>query len=312
MKRILFATSVCVILFSALDVRAQYSSEVGIMGSGQVVLERPADRMRMQIDVLAKSTKDLPDAVAKLKARQAKAEKQLETLGAIKDSIKFAEVRIDESQDDNQRQIQMMMRQRMASGRGKKPTKEALAKPIKVAMKLTAEWPLQGGDATAQLVSTKKLQDAIKAADLGGLKDAEEPTAEEAEAAEEADMEMMSYGGRQGPKPGEPAFIFSTKIAPADMEKARSDAYRSAKQEATQLAKAADMEIGPLRSLHASNGVDTDDSESYQYMYNSGYGNMLRRQMNGSESGEAIGASPGLLKYRVGVTASFEIKPASK
>ena len=313
MQRSLLLAAICFGTLPALELHAQLSSEQGIQGAGSVVMERPADRMRMQIDLLAKSTKDLPDAIAKLKAQRAKVEKQLETLGAVKESIKFAEPRVDDSQDDSQRQMEMMMRQRMmAGGRGKKPGKQvALEKPVKIALKLTADWPLKAGDPVNQLLEVRKLQDAIKAADLAGQKDAAEATAEEAELAEEMEEPEMYMGGRQGPKPGEPAFIFTTRVPAADREKGLAEAFQNAKSEATSLAKAAAIELGPLLSLQSSAGLDSDDGESYQQMYNSPFGNLMRSHQRGNnDPGEAFGPSPGILKYRVGVMASFAIKSA--
>ncbi len=310
-RALLMASMLFFVAISALEGRAQISPEVGIQGSGSVVLERPAERMRMQIELLAKSSKDLPDALAKLKALRAKAEKQMVTLGAIKDSVKFGDPRVDESQDDNQRQIAMMMRQRMSQPGKKKPAKEVLSKPVKVAMKLTAEWPLKPADGVSQLVESRKLQDAIKAADLGGQKEAEAPSAEEAELAEEME-DQMNYGGRNGPKPGEAAFVFLAPIPTADREKALAEAYQSAKAEAAQLAKAAEIQLGALRSLNSTGAVDTEVMEGYQNMYNSSFAGMLRHQMRGNnDSNEAVGPSPGVLKFRVGVSAWFAIKPST-
>ena len=309
-RTLLMASTLICVTISAIESRAQISSEEGIQGTGAVVLERPAERMRMQIKVIAKSSKDLPDALAKLKAQRAKVEKQMATLGAIKESVKFGDPRVDESQDENQRQIEMMMRQRMSQSGRKKPAKAVLSKPVRVAMKLTAEWPLKPGDAVSQLVESRKLQDAIKAADLGGQKDVEEPSAEEAELAEELEGQMQ-FGGQNGPKPGEPAFIVLAQIPAADREKALAEAFQSAKAEAVLLAKAAEIQLGALRSLNSTGGIDPDDTESYQHMYNRPYASMIRPHMRGNnDASEAIGPSPGTLKFRVGVSASFAIKLA--
>ena len=307
-RPVLLISTVLFAMAPVLDLFAQYSSQDGIQGTGNVVLERPAERMRMQIEMLAKSSKDLPDAIARLKSQRANVEKQLATLGAIKDSIKFGDPRIDESQDDNQRQVEMMMRQRISQPRGKRPVKEVLSKPVRVAMKLTAEWSLKPGDAVNQLVESRKLQDAVKAADLSGQKAADDPTAEESELAEEMEG-AANFGGGNGRKPGEPMFLFLALIPAADREKGLADAFQNAKAEAVKLAKAAEIELGALRSLQSTGSVDTDDSESYQQLYNSGYGHMMRHQLTGaSDTGEALGVSPGVLKFRVGVSATFAIK----
>jgi hypothetical protein len=316
-RTVVLAATFFGVIVSAIQGRAQYGTEDGIQGTGNITLERTAERMRMQVNVLAKSSKDLSDALTKLKAQRAKAEKQLQTLGAIKESVKFSDPHLDVSQDDTQRQMQMMMRQRMAQRGKKRADKDAGTKIIKVTMKLTAERPLKATDPTGLLLEANKLQDAIKAADLGGAKDAEEPTPEEAEASEEMDNMQMNFGGQQGPKPGEPEFIFLAKIADADREKARVDAFKAAKEEAAQLAKSADIQLGDLTRLSkqmSGAGIygGDGDSDDVQVYYNRGMGQMFRQYANGrEESSEAVGMTPGTLKFRVGITATFAIKSSA-
>ncbi len=312
MKKVMtqVAVGLLVLLSVETDGFAQVTSDEGIHGTGEVLLERKPEVMRLQINLLAKG-KDLPEAIAKLKTRRTKVEKQLETLGAAKDSVKFGDVEMDQAQDDQQRQIEMMMRQRMAQRRGgKRPAeKEVSVKPVKVMLKLVAEWPLKAADTAELLVTSKKLQDAIKAADLAGAKDAEEPSPEEAELSEEMDEMANVYSNQQGPKPGEPVFVFVAKISAADREKALAEAFRSAKQEATQLAKAADLELGSLRSLQGGGGIEAEDAADYRMLYNTPFGRTMRQQMAGHDhTGEAIGAGPGILKYKVTVNATFAVK----
>ena len=292
-------------------VSAQAIGDGVISGSGEVVLERSPDVMRMHIDLLAKG-KDLPDAIAKLKSRRTKVEKQLESLGAAKESVKFGDLAIGEAQDDRSRQMEMMVMQRMAQKRGKGGAAKtaAVAKPITVSLKLKAEWPLKAGDTAEMLVASKKLQDNIKVADLGGTKDAAEPSPEEEELAEEMQEMAMNYGGQEGPKPGEPTFLFVAKIPAADREKALAEAFRAAKAQAAQLAKAADSELGALRSLQGGGGLDTDDWSGNPRFYNNpAYGALMRRGMNGQDhTGEAIGPHAGTVKYKVTVNAAFAVK----
>ena len=307
---LLLLVSFSAVVVPSANSSAQLTSEEGIHGMGEVVLERKPELMRLQVNLLAKG-KDLPEAITKLKARRTKVEKQLETLGAAKDSMKFGDVELDAAQDDQQKQMEMMLRQRMAQRRGgKRPAeKEVSVKQVKVMLKLTAEWSLKAADTADMLLQSKKLQDAIKAADLGGLKDAEEPTPEEAELAEESEEMAMNYGGREGPKPGEPVFVFVAKITSAEREKALAEAFRAAKQEAAQLAKAAELELGTLRSLQGGGGIEVEDSTDYRLLYQTSFGASMRQQMTGRDhSGEAIGATPGLLKFKVTVNATFAVK----
>ena len=266
MKRISVLAAVLVaIVLRAEEIHAQ-QSEPGIAATGSTVIECPAERMRLQIELTASSTKDLPDALTRLKALRAKAEKQLASMGAIKESVKFSAVRVDESQDDRQRQIQALMRQRMAVlARGKKPPKQESNKSIQVVMELTADWELQPGDAMALLLSTTKLQDAVRDADLGGLQDKAEASPEEEELAEELAMESP-YS--ESSKPGEPRFSFLAKVPAAEMEKAMTEAFQQARAQAGQLARAAGIELGALRSLQSNSFSETAGRQSYSFFSN--------------------------------------------
>lgn len=302
MHRVVFTVAALCLPLASLQ--AQESAAVsGIQASGVATIERPAEVMRMQVEILAKSAKDLPDALAKLKTRKTKVEKVLESLGVEKTSITFGELRIDESQDANLGRVEMMMQQRLLQ-RGKKATKAVVAKPVRVAMALTAEWRLKESDATSQLLESKKLQDAIKAADLAGMKEAEEQTAEEAEIAEEMEEPMVqAWGGQNQAKPGEPQFTFAAKIPAADREKAMAEAFRKARTQAEQLAKAADVGLGRLQSMQANSAVDAEDFEVYRQ-----YGLPYRGGPDQSKGDDATGLKPGMLKLRVGVTVSFAIQ----
>ncbi|HEY4260861.1 MAG TPA: SIMPL domain-containing protein [Schlesneria sp.] len=304
MHRVLFTlAAVYLVSLPLVSLQAQEpATGGGIQASGMATIERPAEVMRMQVEILAKSAKDLPDALAKLKTRRTKVEKVLESLGADKKTITFGELRIDESQDANLARMEMMMHQRL-SQRGKKLTKDVVAKPVRVAMRLTAEWRLKEGDATSQLLESKKLQDAIKAADLAGVKETEEQTAEEAEIAEEMEEPVNPWGGQNQTKPGEPQFTFTAKIPAADREKAMAEAFRKARAEAEQLAKAAEVGLGRLQSVQANSAVDAEDFEVYRQ-----YGLPYHGSADQSKGDDATGLKPGMLKLRVGVTASFAIK----
>jgi uncharacterized protein YggE len=291
--------------------------ESGIQGSGTTTLERPAERMRMQIDVLAKA-KNLNAAIDQLKKHRATAEKQLATLGAIGDSIKFGEAHIDENEEDEQRRMnRMMQRQMMQQRRGsrkpeKEKEKEADSKPVKLKVRLTADWPLTAKESLGLLVETKKLQDAIKAADLAGAKEALQPTPEEAELEEESEDMSFSYSSNQGPKPGEPTFVYVVNIPMEERDKALAEAVREAKEEATTLAKAAGIELGALKSISTnrdSDVTDDEDQDAMRQMYRYGYRQFRQGAMNRSnKTQEAVGINPGAVKFRVFATVSFNIK----
>ena len=308
---LLLLISNSVIVSLSATSHAQSQTNFGIHGMGEVVLERKPELMRMHVNLLAKG-KDLPDAIAQLKIRRAEVEKQLKTLGAAKDSTSFGEIELNQVQDDEQRQMEMIMRQRMAQKRGEKggAKKEVVVEPVKVMITLTAEWAIPEGQMAETLLAVEKLQATIRTADLGGANESEEPTPEEAELAEEMEGMAPGYGGDEGRKPGEPTFVFVVKIPAADREKAQAEAFLAAKQEATELAKAANLELGTLIGLEGGTGIDADyDNDDYRAFYNSPFLSALRQQMSGrNRSGEVMGASLGLLKYRVTVNATFGYK----
>ena len=91
---------------------------------------------------------------------------------------------------------------------------------------------------------------------------------------------------------------------------ASAEAFLAAKQEATDLAQAAELDLGMLLSLEGGAGIDADyDNDDYRAFYNSPFLSALRQQMSGrNRSGEVMGASLGLLKFRVTVNATFGYK----
>lgn len=363
MQRAALLLTICVLAGFPTIARAQYQSD-GLQTSASSLIERPAGRMRVEIDLLAKSTKGLPDALAKLKAQRAKVEKALEKLGAIKDAVDFGEAKIDRSQEALQQQLAQMYSNMPYAGaayaapayaapaaaaappgvavptapsvaapaeafdndspqpvppeppRGRRrPSKQAApAKPVFVKMALVAEWPLKEGDAEARMVQIEKLQEAIKAADLAGLKATQEMTPEEAELAEEmAGMAppSMHYGGQSERKPGEPKFTFSAQISVADYEKALAEAFRDAKKEAIQTAKAAEIQLGPLKSLNTSASVISGESSNNSDRYSSPFDNSsypVNHKDFKEDKVTITGANPEHLYCSVHVWTTYSIK----
>ena len=288
-----------------------------VSGTGIAVIEHAPETLRVEIDVLAKG-KDLKDALNKLKQRRKAAEQQLAKLGADAKSVRFGTPRISSVDNDQQRQMQMMMRQRMA-GRGKRRAadKPAVAPPVTIAVSLTAEWPLKtddddGAEGSEQLLlAAHALEAKVKEADLGGRKAAEELSPEEAELAEENedDDEQVYYSGQPQAKPGEPRFVYVSSISDQDRAEALAKAFERAKADAQRLAQAAGAELGALQRLSGGNELGADP-ESYNEWGPYGY-QMLQRAAQRQPTDdklEAIGARPEMLKYQVSVSATFGLK----
>jgi uncharacterized protein YggE len=305
------AISLAIFGFAAQASFGQYGSGGGVVsGSGTVSIERMPEGMRMSIMLTAKG-KDLKEALASLKDRTDAAKAQLATLGADKTSVKTESPQLSAGKTNQQRQMEMMMAQRIRGGGAKKPKKEE--KPqVNVSTTLTAQWPLRAKETEELLIAANTLQEKIKAADLAGTKDAKLSPEEEEAFAEMEESGMGRYGGDEGPKPGEPSFHFYTSITEAEKEKSLADAFKKAKEKAARVAKAAGSELGKLASLTETEaGADSDD-------YRSAYGGdpyayqMMQqlRSSGGDDSGpaEGVGIQPGKVTYRVSVHASFELK----
>lgn len=294
---------------------AQLPLDGTISGNGVVVLKREPQILRLQIDLIAKG-KSLTDAIETLKARREAARKQLTDLGAAPASIEFADMQVVPGKTDQQRQMEMMIRQRMRAS-GKATTKEAdKSGPLTVSVNLKAEWPLQAGSAEERLLRAHELQEKIRAADLAGQKADEQLSPEEQEAAEESEeAQMRVYESNEGPKPGEPVFFYVCKIPDADRAKALAEAFAKAKAQAAQFAEAAGVTLGALRHLGSGSGgalgMDYEDMSAYSNPTYARYVYPLLQRARASQGeviDEAIGVQAGTVTMRVSVSAAFAIK----
>ena len=259
-----------------------------VSGSGHEVIKRPPELLRMQIELSAKG-KTLSDALKKLEARRESALGHLAKIGGEKDATKIGDVHMDASTSDRQRQMEMMVRQRMRQA-GKKSKKPA-EQPLTVSCLLTCEWKLKGRSAEELLVESHAIEEKARAADLAGLK-AEEKSPEEEELAEEMGDDnfavMYGGGGDDEMKPGEPIFVYVGKISPEDRTQALAAAFAKARQEAEQLSKAAGAELGPLQSLSEGGGMGgSPQIYGYTDFYSSSRSQVVMRAMAAQGAGRS-------------------------
>lgn len=309
--------ALALLLSGGAAARAQFGQADGtISGAGTVTISRQPERMRVQV-VLQGKGGTTKEALAAVKKRGDAAQKQLVGFGAEKDSIKVENPRIMTLQNDprQQQRMQMMMMRRMQQQPGgKKEAKKKVAEPVMVSAMLTAEIKLDAKGPDDLLLASHALQEQIKEADLGGAKDAEKLSPEQEELLEEQEAEMMNLSNDNEPKPGEPVFLFVSKISEAERDKALAEAFQKAKAQAKQLAKAAGIELGNLKTLYATNasagGYDRYGSYNYNY-------NRIMQMAQRSQSGEdledpdsttAFAAEAGPVKLSITVTAAFEAK----
>jgi hypothetical protein len=179
-----------------------------------------------------------------------------------------------------------------------------------VSVSLKVELPLKASSSEELLILANDLQEKVKAADLGRTKDLKQLSAQEEELAEESGEGGNPYEDGQ-PKPGEPVFLFVSKISEQEQAKALAEAYQKAKREAERLARAAEAELGPLLYLD-NTPIGADFADEAMMDYSGRYAYQMRQrfgQLAGDEQArEAVGFQPGKAVYRVSVTASFGIK----
>jgi len=292
-------------LFCSAAFAQQPTNEPLISSMGSAQVKKQADTLRMHLQVQATGN-DTKEALAKLGEKKDAIRKQLAAIGADEKSIEFGAPQSGSATNDRQRQMEMMMRHRMA-GKGQKKAEEV--KTVTVNASLKAEWPMKAGNPEQQFLAALDIQAKVKEAKLsdGGAKPAAELSAEEQEAAEEAEAEMASMMGDESQaKPGEPVFFYVGRINDEERAKAIADAFKNAQGDARRLATAAGGTLGPVRQLSSNTNMDMSEmnySNNYamqRYMYS----NMAQRQ--GGD--EAISAQPGPVTFHTVVTASFQLK----
>lgn len=280
----------------------------GISASGASEIARPATTLRMQVDITAEG-KTIQDALAGLKAKREALKAQLGQLGSSPDSVSFTSLRLFTDQSEQARRMEMMMQARMNGG---KPAKAKQEEKVTVAITAKAEWALKG-DPDELLIQSydlkKKLEASLKSKPAAGAA----PTtnaAEEEEAAEEAATPPMGYDSGEV-KPGTPVFLYVAKISRDERDKALADAMNKAREQATQTAKAAGVQLGALTQLSQQSRPSSSGSE---YGYGPGMSRMMYQMMNGEAmleggtSEEAIGTDISSVKLVVTVSAVWSVK----
>lgn len=309
-RRLCWHTLACMVLLTGpAAVRGQFPGgrDGAINGVGTVEIKRPAQLLRMKVQLISKG-KDLKDALAKLEARKTAAVKHVQGLSAAEDSIRLGEPEVQEADPNARRQMEMMLGQR---NKGKKKTTK-VAVPASVVCSLEADWELSGAGSEL-LLASHALEEKIKAADIGGAADAEKLSPEEQELLEEMQENYGRYSGGDEVKPGEPVFAYVSRITEAERDTALKDAFRKAKDQAALMAKAGGLQLGPVRSLSSYGG----NQWSRGYSNSNDYARIQRMQMafgDGDDddakpsSTEAFGTSPTTVRHILSISASFDAK----
>jgi uncharacterized protein YggE len=276
-----------------------------VTGQSYVDLKKPPEVLRVQIEILAKG-KDLKEALARLKERREAIKSRLAALGAIKDAVVFGEPALGGEKTEQQKQLAILVEQRLRAGGGKPAAKSKSEPPAVVSTWLRFEVPLKAANPEDLLLVAQGLQDKILAADLGGTKELQKLSPQEEEIAEENQIAQM-MGQEGAPKRGEPAFSFVSKITDEDLARAQAEAFQKARQEAMKLARAAGAELGPLQHLESQN-AGASGEEAMIYYRQQRFQAPVPQGLPGITGPEAVGAQPGQITYRVAVTAAFLLK----
>jgi len=270
-----------------------------VTGMGMSSLKRAPDIMRLQVQISGDG-KTLKEALAKLAARREACRKKLVGLGVKEDAITFDDPKVDTT--DPRQQMEQMMRMQMRGGRAAAPaTSPAGAARVAVGTVVKAEWPISAKGGEELLMAAQDLQDRVKAADLADTKTS---SLEEQEAREErAGLD----GNEQAPPPGQPVFLYVAKVSEEQRAKVLAEAFKKAKANAADLAKAAGAELGALKQLQAQPAPP--DMEQYQMMQYARYNPYLYAQaQNTDATDEAVSPVAGPVTLRLTVSASFAIK----
>ncbi len=292
---------------------AVYADDNGgskVSGMGVYELKKQPDILRVQVEVLAKA-RSAKDALAKLQEHRQAAKGQLESMGASAATIEFSEPVVTSTLDPNEARMQAMMAQRAMMQGKKAPAKPKEAPPVVVSCMLKAEIPLTAHTPEELLVHTHALEERIKQADLGSIKSLKQNTPQEEEM-NDAQMQAMGMnGGEEQNVRGLPVISYVKKLSADERSQAVREAFKKAERQATELASAAGMVLGQVLSLEESpvQSNEPDGPNTMEWMYaRMGVRYAMPQVTDNKKMPEASGAKPATVFYRVGVSASFELR----
>ena len=164
------------------------------------------------------------------------------------------------------------------------------------------------------------MREKVKAAELGGGKEAPKLSPEEQEVAEEMAAQTARNMGsdEEQAKPGEPHFLFVARLSPQDRQTALAEAFAKAKAQAAELAKAAGAGLGPMTGLSGEaerrherlqspmqDTTATADRGEYEFLQ------QIAQAAGGEEQqGEALAPRPDGIGFDFVVNATFAIEAA--
>ena len=282
-----------------------------VTGRGTAESKRPAEALRVQVDLLA-SGPDLKAALARFRVRREAARAGLAGLGAAAEAIQVGEPVILVDKTDCQ------LKKEIAAGElGPDPGRRAglEAEPpgtfVLVAAPLRADIALRVGSPEDVLVAAHALQEKIRQADLGGTRELV-PASESAAPGQLQEPEKpCACAG----KPGRPSFLFVRRVSPEERGRMLAEAFAKAKGAAGRLAQAAGAELGPLHLLRDDSQRTLDIRPLGDLLGPAGGPGLVAPPptlvpVDEAEQSpdEAVGLQPGQVTLAVSVTAAFAVE----
>ena len=163
------------------------------------------------------------------------------------------------------------------------------------------------------LISAQELTTKIRAADIASAKQVAPLSPEEEEKAEESAAMQNDYGVPAA-NPGEPRFLYVSKISAEEERKALKDAFAKAKTRAAELSAIAGAELGTLRSVNGEQQQEANAEEMLDVFGNNeqqGYryrAYMAQRMLGQDQQHEAVGMEPSTVATAFGVIVTFNLK----
>lgn len=243
-------------LMASDRVLAQYASGMGaegiaVMGVGQIALE--PQKLELSMRVQAQGT-DAKSAAKALVAHQERVRKDLVAMNADAESIRFSSPKFESGESQEKQQAMRMMRRQMG---GASTAGLANAPAVVTAMSsLRVQWALPKIEPEALAILPQGLKEQIISRDLAGKNnqpEMDEETREqlsEMEAMMEESFGSFSFGGESDRL--QPRIVFVATADTEQRQEAMKQAMAKARQSAELIAAAADVELGRLKSLAAS------------------------------------------------------------
>ena len=236
-----------------------------VSGQGLYEIRKQPDILRVQVEVLAKA-RSAKDAVAKLQEHRQAAKAKLESMGAVPATIEFTEPVVTITQDPNEARMQMMMqRQAMMQGGKKPPAKAKEPPPVVVSSMLKAEIPLTAKSPEHLLIVSHDLEERIKQADLGAVKDLKQNSPQEEENAEQMQMMGMMNDPEQN-VPGHGGNIYAKKLTAEERALTVREAFQACRKTSRRACRRGRAHAGVGPQPDENGNAMVDETPNYMEM----------------------------------------------